>query len=503
MVAGVIAQTDDRILVAESDAVDSIGRTWGERVGWSVPLPVQSVLARVGWRDPDPDVVVPDGWVPPEPRARAAAFTEEDWEREGGRFVSFTGERAQRAPAEKRPDSDRSDEAVAAGKVSREALNRDLNEQRSAVGSVRTKQESANVVADGMRADLEQRLGADGYAALMGSPAGEILDGAAFDSMGEHGTGGWMEMRGISLVEDSGWERMNEATVGEFGRLVDVGYNYAASVNYANPAVGAYRDAIQNGLNDWVQTTEPVSGLLDRIESNIAGVRENDTNAAFLDSNGLPSTFDADRGWASKYTSQWADSAGDSDRDSVALQIGAANALGGGVTAHFEREHPGAFAGGETVYGKQSDLIDSYWRSSYAATQDYFAERGTTHVEMYRGIAADPVHTIGEHGMEMSVGINPVSSWSTDRSTAEDFAISEYESRGNVDSFVLSANVPVENIVTTPMTGAGCLGEYEFLVHDDDGVMRMSGTEKVRSSDAGWVNEAGETVTMPAYEVGP
>jgi len=90
-------------------------------------------------------------------------------------------------------------------------------------------------------------------------------------------------------------------------------------------------------------------------------------------------------------------------------------------------------------------------RTMYENTQKYFADQGITEVIMYRGVNFD--NPTIKTGSTVKVRGNALESWSADPKTAGTF--------GNV---VMSVKMPVSRILSTPMTGFGCLKEYEYVI---------------------------------------
>jgi len=108
-------------------------------------------------------------------------------------------------------------------------------------------------------------------------------------------------------------------------------------------------------------------------------------------------------------------------------------------------------------------------REQYDQTQQFLEDSGVTSVNVYRGMR---FNQWGENpppaefnqvttNSPVSINANPVSSWSSNNHTANDFA-----NGGDPNGYqvVLSAVVPRERIFSTPRTGAGCFRESEFVV---------------------------------------
>jgi hypothetical protein len=99
--------------------------------------------------------------------------------------------------------------------------------------------------------------------------------------------------------------------------------------------------------------------------------------------------------------------------------------------------------------------LRSFARAQYDATQADLAARGITEVTVYRGTGVQGVS-------EGSVTLRPASSWSSDPSTAREFAATAADQDGN--AAVLAATVPASRVLSTPSTGVGCLSEDEVVL---------------------------------------
>lgn len=149
----------------------------------------------------------------------------------------------------------------------------------------------------------------------------------------------------------------------------------------------------------------------------------------------------------------WADTAGDSDVAAVKMQHAVQQEFGldSAETSHMDEV---AYVVNEQE--RRRDRI--FVRVEYERTQEWFKARGITHVSVFRGMGfdADVVEPLGA-GHE-TVTMQPASSWTTDLETAIEFA-------NNQDvPFVLTSRVPVSEVLSTCVTGRGCLAEEEFIL---------------------------------------
>lgn len=112
----------------------------------------------------------------------------------------------------------------------------------------------------------------------------------------------------------------------------------------------------------------------------------------------------------------------------------------------------------------EGDLLEesqTYVRAEYAATQDWLKASGIENVSVYRGVEGmsglsdTDIQKAGETGLVTTVMMAPASSWSVSLDVAQTFA---------ADGFVLQTRVPRERVLSTAVTGRGCLNEGEILL---------------------------------------
>jgi hypothetical protein len=159
----------------------------------------------------------------------------------------------------------------------------------------------------------------------------------------------------------------------------------------------------------------------------------------------------------------WAETSGDHSLPAITMQVAAQQEFGlkNAPTDHMNPEIM------KDVEVKQIDR--AYLRSEYEATQKFFAERGITHVSLFRGQEGPP-----PPDGRQTVTMQPESSWTTNVTEAHGFATrGEYSDQGG---YILTARVPVERILSTPLTGRGCLSEEEVIL--------LGGPIKVQSFNA-------------------
>lgn len=286
------------------------------------------------------------------------------------------------------------------------------------------KMEASQAVADKMSLPAE----------LLARPADEVFDeqprGHAYDVLNNMGVMVSTDPKNPTDVEG--------ITVEQAGQLADLSWQSAA-----DPDVERWQ-AFQSALKE-----EPYGGT-------IAGERilELAKDAGY--------NLDATRGFAADYINAWAHSAADSRPESVALQK-IAGELWDRSSKTAENYLGTELDSMNDIYNKQGPIMREYLAASYEATQeklDTLATHGDE-VQLWRGVhfmepIADP-----EGDKMAKVSANPMTSWTTDRTTAVSFA---ERSSAFAYQYVLTATVPVGDIISTPGTGAGCLNEAEVVV---------------------------------------
>jgi hypothetical protein len=113
----------------------------------------------------------------------------------------------------------------------------------------------------------------------------------------------------------------------------------------------------------------------------------------------------------------------------------------------------------DEILTESETTMREFLRAQYDETQEMFKEQGIKAVTLYRGQNEEPSYdkqlpnkddyTSSFQGLHM----RPISSWTSNPNTTDTF--------GN---YSLAATVPVNQILSTPRTGFGCLNEQEFVV---------------------------------------
>lgn len=124
---------------------------------------------------------------------------------------------------------------------------------------------------------------------------------------------------------------------------------------------------------------------------------------------------------------------------------------------------------GKTVaedYIRYGAAYRSFVRQEYNMTQRLLQKRGIKSILLYRGFLPKGeaqsawLKQVKQDGQaHAEIRMQPLSSFSTARPIADMFA-----HRDRSDGVVMRVQVPIEQVLSTPMTGAGCLKEQEFVV---------------------------------------
>ena len=161
----------------------------------------------------------------------------------------------------------------------------------------------------------------------------------------------------------------------------------------------------------------------------------------------------------SHLVSRWALASNDNDSASLAVQDAAAEVFN--IKDAKKLKFPSQFA---ERHAKESvthgNVYREFVKAQYAETQEMFQRAGITEVTMYRGRMSNERAPLIPTATP--VVMRPLSSWSSDSSTATAFSYAGGAVRQN--SIVHKVTVPVKRIVSTPLTGNGCLEEQEFVI---------------------------------------
>ena len=139
----------------------------------------------------------------------------------------------------------------------------------------------------------------------------------------------------------------------------------------------------------------------------------------------------------------WASTSGDHSPAAIEMQLAVKREFNLKDVAHSHM--------GETFEPslKNSSDNSAYIRAEYANTQAWFKAQGMTHISVVRGQGG--LRELKDGNVE--VRMQPASSWSTDFEMATSFG-----------KTTLATRVPVSRVLSTAVTGRGCLSEREVIL---------------------------------------
>lgn len=240
----------------------------------------------------------------------------------------------------------------------------------------------------------------------------------------------------------------------------------------------AIRDAFQTG-EYWASSGEKTQDLKHRV---VTGVT--DDLAASPEWQAVVGPNGNAYGAINRLVATWAKSSNDNDMRAMTVQMAAGELFGDELTPwqrqRLERIQAGELKTKNDLFGDDTsaralhafqdefpDLSDEQsmeltkqaLASMYNRTQRYLAEKGITHLYVFRGtgMESDPGARTGD---VLRTDDNPLSSWSVDWEVGARFK-SWADARHN---YLLGTVVPAERVLSTPFTGFGCASEHEVLV---------------------------------------
>lgn len=249
--------------------------------------------------------------------------------------------------------------------------------------------------------------------------------------------------------------RRNEVSMLHTG-LVDQAKKVAGPTILADVAGRTHVDATGTKDTPSVETPEVRAAMKKAIQQDLTERLRN--HPAFKDLEPKPPLMlDPVAEFVKTKINQWAESAGDSDIESIQMQRAVKEEFNL-TEAEMRHMAPMGFAPGTPLTDPPDhERNKAFVRAEYERTQEYLKSKGLTHVSLFRGMKDDD-DSLG-YGFE-DVTMQPASSWTTDVGTAFDFATNE------VGGFpkVLTTRVPISEVLSTCVTGRGCLSEYEVLL---------------------------------------
>jgi hypothetical protein len=136
---------------------------------------------------------------------------------------------------------------------------------------------------------------------------------------------------------------------------------------------------------------------------------------------------------------------------------------------------------GDEITDEMKQALQGFIEASYSRTQEALEGMDIKEVMVHRGFSVDLAdvglddardpktiegvaarhYLLGENDISIPVTLRALSSFSTDKETADDFSTAETDQGASI---TISAVIPSERIVTFPGAGLGCLGESEFVI---------------------------------------
>jgi hypothetical protein len=248
-----------------------------------------------------------------------------------------------------------------------------------------------------------------------------------------------------------------------------------ASQEALNLSTGSNPEQVKERAEIKKQVAASVLQKLDRMGMDEDSVPDSLLSATGFDHEkyreGAPEGYEKRHALVRGVIDQWANTSGDSDPRAVGIQKAIAEEFGGdipGVSA-ASMDHLGKydslyaavdasrFKGVEEVVAKSSAVRDVL-RAQYNATQDYFEEQGIKELTLHRGFISD--RGAVKSSESESFSLQPASSFSTSRKTAEMFADDLSSQIGGL----VTVRVPVSRVLCTAVTGMGCVTEQEVVV---------------------------------------
>jgi hypothetical protein len=167
----------------------------------------------------------------------------------------------------------------------------------------------------------------------------------------------------------------------------------------------------------------------------------------------------------SSFMRSWANSANDDNLTSLAMQEVAIKAFDLKDTASWTSSSSyttNSKIGDEVT--NNGKVYEAFLSAQYGATQQFFKDNNISSLEIYRGVVGNDIPI----GSDVEVSTRPLSSWSTDRNTANWFASPENVPASEADKYVAGAIfhaiVPASQVLSLPITGVGCYGENEVVL---------------------------------------
>jgi len=218
---------------------------------------------------------------------------------------------------------------------------------------------------------------------------------------------------------------------------------------------------MEGALADSAATIAP--GITPRSMGQRAAVKDHIqrelTKSLYADPAFTGMSLEAVSNWVKGKIDLWADTSGDSDIDAGVMQLavqaefGLTDAATDHITSAIKQMH----GTGIRLPEREGARLRAFVRAEYDATQAWFKERGITHVTVIRGMDDDEDNKLLGYGYE-TVTMQPASSWTSDVGTAFAFTTDKANPK------ILTTRVPVSQVLSTCVTGRGCLTEREVVL---------------------------------------
>ena len=157
----------------------------------------------------------------------------------------------------------------------------------------------------------------------------------------------------------------------------------------------------------------------------------------------------------------WATTSADAHDTALAMQQAAIEEFDLIDAASMHLKHTQVSKDLATMHGT---VFRAFHRAQYEHTQGWLKERGISEVTVYRGAGVERNKIPGSRGGVGTLSLQPISSVSLSRSTA-----GEFTGHGSTGTPTLNLfKIPAERILSTCVSGYGCLNEQELTVLGGD-----------------------------------
>lgn len=317
------------------------------------------------------------------------------------------------------------------------------------------------------------------------------------DDLFQPTVGAWDEYLDATARQDAAWDAWLVSNQERYGHLAVGMFPSNADLE----AVAA-KTQVQDSIAAQLEGDEDFKSLVAALDP------YGDWAAEFEPGGSMPTAGTVEKQVAALATATWARTSGDTDPIALQFQIAAEREFGLDANPFVHEAFDSilrdeqdrglaegdAYRNREIFTDQQMSGARKFLRAQYDLTQAMFADAGITHVYGYRGMAwqpgTEPADVRGlmdaryERGHGLAAGVvavqgNPLSSWSTSFGTSTMFA-SKYDIHA-----IVGTKIDVRRVLSTPLTGLGCLNEREMVVlggDDMDGFTWVWNNRYLRSS---------------------